>query len=105
MSDTNDAATQATAVPSHTGEDAQNDVLLDVQHLTKRFAAETNFFGRATSHVQAVDDVSFPDTPRRGVRPGGRIGLRQDHRGQDAREPASSPRPAPSSSTGKTSRP
>ena len=59
MSDTNDAATQATAVPSHTGEDAQNDVLLDVQHLTKRFAAETNFFGRATSHVQAVDDVSF----------------------------------------------
>ena len=57
MSDTNDAATQATAVPSHTGEDAQNDVLLDVQHLTKRFAAETNFFGRATSHVQAGREV------------------------------------------------
>ena len=38
---------------------ATNDVLLDVQHLTKRFAAETNFFGRATSYVQAVDDVSF----------------------------------------------
>ncbi len=36
-----------------------NDVLLDVQHLTKRFAAETNFFGKATAHVQAVDDVSF----------------------------------------------
>ena len=35
------------------------DILLDVQHLTKRFAAETNFFGKATSHVQAVDDVSF----------------------------------------------
>ena len=49
MSDTNDAATQAAAVPSHTGEDAQNDVLLDVRRLTKRFAAETNFFGRATS--------------------------------------------------------
>ena len=37
----------------------QQDILLDVQHLTKRFAAETNFFGKATSHVQAVDDVSF----------------------------------------------
>ena len=37
----------------------QKDILLDVQHLTKRFAAETNFFGKATSHVQAVDDVSF----------------------------------------------
>lgn len=35
------------------------EILLDVQHLTKRFAAETNFFGKATSHVQAVDDVSF----------------------------------------------
>ena len=37
----------------------EQDVLLDVRHLTKRFAAETNFFGRATSYVQAVDDVSF----------------------------------------------
>ncbi|MEG1905896.1 MAG: ATP-binding cassette domain-containing protein [Gordonibacter sp.] len=37
----------------------EQDILLDVQHLTKRFTAETNFFGHATSHVQAVDDVSF----------------------------------------------
>lgn len=37
----------------------EQDILLDVQHLTKRFAADTNFFGKATSHVQAVDDVSF----------------------------------------------
>lgn len=37
----------------------QSDILLDVQHLTKRFAADTNFFGKATSYVQAVDDVSF----------------------------------------------
>ena len=36
-----------------------NDMLLDVQHLTKRFAAETNFFGKGTSFVHAVDDVSF----------------------------------------------
>ena len=36
-----------------------DDVLLDVQHLTKLFAAETNFFGKATSYVHAVDDVSF----------------------------------------------
>ena len=42
------------------GADApQSDILLDVQHLTKRFAADTNFFGKATSYVQAVDDVSF----------------------------------------------
>ena len=34
-------------------------MLLDVQHLTKLFAAETNFFGKATSYVHAVDDVSF----------------------------------------------
>lgn len=38
---------------------ADSDVLLDVQHLTKLFAAETNFFGKATSYVHAVDDVSF----------------------------------------------
>lgn len=37
----------------------EQDILLDVQHLTKRFAAETNFFGKSTSYVQAVDDVSF----------------------------------------------
>ena len=37
----------------------EQDILLDVQHLTKRFAADTNFFGKATSYVQAVDDVSF----------------------------------------------
>ena len=41
------------------GAAAAQDVLLDVRHLTKRFAAETNFFGHATSYVQAVDDVSF----------------------------------------------
>lgn len=43
------------------GVDTSDDenILLDVQHLTKRFAAETSFFGRATSFVQAVDDVSF----------------------------------------------
>lgn len=37
----------------------EQDILLDVRHLTKRFAADTNFFGKATSYVQAVDDVSF----------------------------------------------
>ena len=35
-----------------------DDVLLDVQQLTKLFAAETNFFGKATSYGLAVDDVS-----------------------------------------------
>lgn len=41
-----------------------SDILLDVSHLTKRFAASSNFFGKTTSHVVAVDDVSF--TIRRG---------------------------------------
>ncbi|MCH3943390.1 MAG: oligopeptide/dipeptide ABC transporter ATP-binding protein [Atopobiaceae bacterium] len=36
-----------------------NDILLDVQHLTKSFVAESNLFGKPTSFVQAVDDVSF----------------------------------------------
>lgn len=38
--------------------------LIEVQHLTKSFVADTNFFGKPTSFVQAVDDVSF--TIRRG---------------------------------------
>ena len=33
--------------------------LIEVQHLTKSFVAETNLFGKPTSLVQAVDDVSF----------------------------------------------
>lgn len=36
-----------------------DDVLLKVSHLTKSFVAATSFFGRPTSFVQAVDDVSF----------------------------------------------
>ncbi|MGN0286596.1 MAG: ABC transporter ATP-binding protein [Atopobiaceae bacterium] len=35
------------------------DVLLDVKHLTKSFVAASNFFGKPTSFVRAVDDVSF----------------------------------------------
>lgn len=35
------------------------DVLLDVRHLTKSFVAASNFFGKPTSFVRAVDDVSF----------------------------------------------
>ena len=38
--------------------------LIEVQHLTKSFVAATNFFGKPTSFVQAVDDVNF--TIRRG---------------------------------------
>jgi peptide/nickel transport system ATP-binding protein len=36
-----------------------DDTLLTVSHLTKSFVAKTNFFGKPTSFVQAVDDVSF----------------------------------------------
>jgi peptide/nickel transport system ATP-binding protein len=38
---------------------SNEEILLDVQHLTKSFVADTNFFGKPTSFVQAVDDVSF----------------------------------------------
>ncbi len=38
---------------------SNDEILLDVQHLTKSFVAEANFFGKPTSFVQAVDDVSF----------------------------------------------
>ncbi len=53
--------TQGTAVTKTEGsrKGSDNDILLDVQHLTKRFAAERNFFGRASSYVHAVEDVSF----------------------------------------------
>ena len=44
--------------------DNRSDNLIEVQHLTKSFVADTNFFGKPTSFVQAVDDVSF--TIRRG---------------------------------------
>ena len=30
--------------------------LIEVQHLTKSFVADTDFFGRPTSFVQAVDE-------------------------------------------------
>lgn len=52
----NDASTAADA--------QQGEVLLQVEHLTKSFVANTNFFGKPTSFVQAVNDVSF--TIRRG---------------------------------------
>lgn len=45
------------------GQEQANN-LIEVQHLTKSFVADTDFFGRPTSFVQAVDDVSF--TIRRG---------------------------------------
>ena len=36
-----------------------DEVLVDVQHLRKYFTVETNFFGKPTSILKAVDDVSF----------------------------------------------
>ncbi|MCH3971721.1 MAG: ATP-binding cassette domain-containing protein [Oscillospiraceae bacterium] len=36
-----------------------DEVLLDVQHLKKYFPVEKNFFGKTTSVLKAVDDVSF----------------------------------------------
>ncbi len=37
----------------------QNDILLDVQHLKKYFPLNTNLFGKPSSYLRAVDDVSF----------------------------------------------
>lgn len=37
----------------------RDDVLIEVKNLSKSFVAETNFFGRPTSYVRAVEDVSF----------------------------------------------
>lgn len=42
----------------------ESEVLLSVQHLSKSFVAGTSFFGKPTSFVRAVDDVSF--TIKRG---------------------------------------
>lgn len=36
-----------------------NDVLVDIQHLCKYFTVEKSFFGKPTSVLKAVDDVSF----------------------------------------------
>lgn len=35
------------------------EVLLEVKNLKKYFPAKTGFFGQVTSHVKAVDDISF----------------------------------------------
>ena len=37
----------------------KHGVLLDVKNLSKLYPADSNFFGRTTSYVQAVSDVSF----------------------------------------------
>ena len=37
----------------------KTDTLIEVQHLTKSFVAGSSFFGKPTSFVRAVDDVSF----------------------------------------------
>lgn len=39
--------------------EAQNDIILDVKHLKKYFPIATNFFGKPTRFLKAVDDVSF----------------------------------------------
>lgn len=36
-----------------------SEVLMSIQNLSKYFTAETNFFGKPTSVLKAVDDVSF----------------------------------------------
>ena len=61
--------------------------LISLRHLSKFFSVDTNLFGRTTSVLKAVDDLSLDIYPGRDVRAGGRVGLRQDDRRQDAREP------------------
>lgn len=38
---------------------AEKEVLLEVKNLSKYFTVDTNFFGKPTSTLKAVDDVSF----------------------------------------------
>ena len=40
-------------------ENNQNDILLQVEHLKKYFVADKDFFGKPTSFLKAVDDVSL----------------------------------------------
>lgn len=40
-------------------DEKQSDVLLDVRHLKKYFPLNTNLFGKPSSYLRAVDDVSF----------------------------------------------
>lgn len=54
---------------SHLAEVANQPVLLSAQHIKKYYPKTKNFFGRATSYVKAVDDVSFE------LRKGESIGL------------------------------
>ncbi len=42
--------------------EAKNDIILDVRHLKKYFPIATNFFGKPTRFLKAVDDVSFTVT-------------------------------------------
>lgn len=53
------AAPTAAQAPAPRGDKTKGEVLLDVQHLSKSFVAATSFFGKPTSFVRAVDDVSF----------------------------------------------
>lgn len=48
-----------TAQAQATAQGPSGDALIRVSHLSKSFVAATNFFGRPTSFVRAVDDVSF----------------------------------------------
>ncbi len=42
--------------------ETKNDIILDVRHLKKYFPIATNFFGKPTRFLKAVDDVSFTVT-------------------------------------------
>lgn len=44
---------------AQSGEKVEEDVLLEVKNLKKYFVVGTNFFGKPTKYLRAVDDVSF----------------------------------------------
>lgn len=41
------------------GDSKEKEVLLEINHLSKEFVVEKNFFGKPTKVLKAVDDVSF----------------------------------------------
>ena len=63
-------------------------MMLEVEDLKMYFPVQRGLLRRVGGYVEAVDGVSF--VRRRGGDPGarGRVGLRQNHRGQVRGQPA-----------------
>ena len=82
-----------------------NKDLLVVQDLKKYFPVRSGLLQKVTAWVKAVDGVSFTVREGETLRPGGRVGLRQDDHRPDDPAPDPAHRRARSSSTARTCSP